>query len=576
MSLDEKRIKEIMKAPPQKEVLLEAENHENRLSLHSETEITKRSRNEAFKDFLAYAKALLPLDKYQRFESLIKTPYATLDLTGEIFTEQARIFDGQNAFFNYDFTTSDLQADFSEYLKELDDMNFFKTRGFEQLKTGINSVLVVDLPREVSSDRLEPFYYFVDVRDIIDVRANHKGEIKHIIFKLSETLRAVYDDEFYRIYEDKDGRITQESKSAHDLGYCPATFFWDKNLRKDNPILKKSPLTNSLSSLDRYLFLDTSKEHADLYSAFPIVVSMEKLCNFEGCQNGYITKELREDYYNEHIGAIDSRIVEQTVKCQSCEERELIGAGTNFEYPAPQSNEDPNLSNPVEIITAETKPLEYLRDKLEALANKIKSATIGTGSKQIDTQAINELQVMGSFESRRNALITLKESFEKVHKFANDTVARLRYGDRFEGSVVFYGDEFYLKNLATLQEEYKQAKENGEPDEEIDAIYRQIIQTKYKGNNDKIQRHWILLNVNPMPHNSLKEATELRASGAVSEEDYIIKARFNAFIARFEREQTNVIHFGDNEEFNTRIYNIYSQLKMYANESSRNSQSEQL
>jgi hypothetical protein len=557
-------VKELIKVPKKRKFLEEAINHENRLALHSEPQISQTNYSDAHRDFTTWIKALLPEDKYQRFYQLLKNPVATLSVTGDIYTELSRIFDGQNAFYSYEFTTTELQNDFNDYLKtNIQDKEFFKTKGFDNMKCGINSVLVVDLPMEGADMRPEPFYYFVDVKDIIDTKVDNKGCLQYIIFSLTDDLIGAYDDTFYRVFNRKDGQLELVSESAHNLGYTPASFFWNKNMSKDNPYLKKAPITDVLVLLDRYLAGDTFKEHADLYSAYPIVVSMEKLCNFEGCQDGIIVKEERlwddriEEYYINHI----------PTKCESCANREMIGAGTNFEYPAKQSSDDPDLSNPVQIVSADIEPLEYLTKKLAELSNKIKSQVIGSSSRMIDDQAINEMQVMGSFESRRNVLISIKESFEHIHKFANDTVALLRYGDSFKGSVVYYGDEFYLKSLETLQMEYKSAKENGEPDEEIDAIYRQIIQSKYKGNKDKIERAWILLNLNPMPHNTLEEAKELFDTGVIAEEDFIIKVRFNNFISRFEREQTNVIYFAEAQEFNTRINLIYNQLKTYANES---------
>ena len=558
----------MLSKPPQKGTISEAVKHENRLKLHSETEITEKSKNPAFADFLRWVKGLLPKDKFQRFEQLIKTPYSTLSITNEIWTELYRIFDGQNSFFGYDFTNTDLQEDYNKYLSEyLQDKSFFQTKGFQALKTGINSVLVVDVPSIQEGNRPQPFYYLVEVDDIEAVSVDiMTGEIDYIIFELeeneSECLYGVYDNEFYRVVQKVDDVITLISESAHGLGYCPASFFWDKPLKSDCNILKKSPLTDSLSQLDKYLAQDTFKEHADLYSAYPIVVSMEKLCNYEGCEGGYIQEERR--VYNEQIDDFDTSY--HQIKCKVCETRELIGAGTNFEYPAPQTSDSPDLSDPVKIVSADVKPLEYLTAKLNAKAHQIKSEVIGGGSSLINDQAVNEMQVTGSFESRRNVLINIKSSFEKIHKFANDTVARLRYGTSFLGSTVFYGDDFYLKDYKVLQAEYKEAKENGEPDEELDSIYKQIIYTKYKGNNNKIKRAWILYNLNPMPHNSIEETISLKAQGVVTETDFVIKMRFNNFIARFEREQTNILFFGENMEFDKKIEEIQKQLAIYADE----------
>ena len=175
--------------------------------------------------------------------------------------------------------------------------------------------------------------------------------------------------------------------------------------------------------------------------------------------------------------------------------------------------------------------------------------------------------MFGSFESRQNILLQVASSFEKIHKFANDTVARLMYGDAFLSSTVFYGDHFFLKSVEQLMAEYEQAKKNGEPDEEIDQIYRQILVTKYKGNDDRIERAWILYNLNPEPHKTVAECTQLVTLGAMDQNDFVIKSRFNNFIAKFEREQSNVLDFGRDLDFDKKIDAINDVLKTYKNNS---------
>ena len=112
-------------------------------------------------------------------------------------------------------------------------------------------------------------------------------------------------------------------------------------------------------------------------------------------------------------------------------------------------------------------------------------------------------------------------------------------------------------------EEYKMAKESGEPDEEIDQIYRQILVTKYKGNDDRIERAWILYNLNPEPHKTVDQSRTLVTDGAMSQTDFVIKSRFNNFVARFEREETNVLDFGRELQFDDKINRINEILISY-------------
>jgi hypothetical protein len=490
---------------------------------------------------------------------LLRLPVVSLEITQDIYQEYFRIFEGQNPFFNYEFSNPDFADTFKTYLKNgLKDFNFFKTIGFEQLKYTINSILVVDMPSDGEGN---PYYYFIDVSKVIDVKSDKNGTIHHLIFQVDADTVAVYDSESYRIYKINGTKIIGEPivENFHGLGYCPASYFWNKNLKGSNTIEKKSPITDVLGRLDKYLIEDTFKEYADLYGTFPIITTYEELCNFEGCDNGFISEDFT--YLENGIETIKKR---QT-KCPSCSESEEIGPGTIFEIPVPQTPDDPNLSNPVSIISPDTKSLEYVKQKLIEYADIIREVTIGTRGRVLDEKQVNETQIFGSFESRQNILLSIASSFETIHKFANDTVARLMFGDSFLSSTVYYGDQFFLKSVETLQNEYEKAKSSGEPDEEIDQIYRQILATKYKGNDERIERAWILYNLNPEPHKTVEQSRKLVDFGAMDQTDFVIKSRFNNFIARFEREQTNVLDFGRELDFDVKIATIYDILKTYIN-----------
>ena len=483
----------------------------------------------------------------------------SLEITQDIYQEYFRIFEGQNPFFNYEFSNPDYADEFKSYLKKgLKDFNFFKTIGFEQLKYSINSILVVDMPSDGDGN---PYYYFIDVSKVIDVKSDKNGTIEHLIFEVDSKTVAVYDSESYRIYKVDGTKIIGEPivENLHGLGYCPASYFWNQNLKGSNTVEKKSPITDVLGRLDKYLIEDTFKEYADLYGTFPIITTYEEICNFEGCDNGFISEDFT--YIENGVETIKTR----KTKCPACSDSEEIGPGTIFEIPAPQTSDDPNLSNPVSVISPDTKSLEYIKQKLVEYAEIIREVTIGTRGRVLDEKQVNETQIFGSFESRQNILLSIASSFEAIHKFANDTVARLMFGDSFLSSTVYYGDQFFLKSVNTLQNEYEKAKASGEPDEEIDQIYRQILATKYKGNDERIERAWILYNLNPEPHKTVEQSRKLVDFGAMDQTDFVIKSRFNTFISRFEREQTNVLDFGRELDFDVKIATIYDILKTYIN-----------
>lgn len=559
MQLQKNQVQSLIEKRPKKQLLQNAERHQNKLKLHGETEIESIRTNPAYVELLSWVESFLTRDKYKRFCQLLRLPVVSLEITQDIFQEYFRIFEGQNPFFNYEFNNPDNSEAFKTYLKKgLKDFNFFKTIGFEQLKYSINSILVVDMPSDGEGN---PYYYFIDVSKVVDVKSDKNGTIHHLIFQVDSKTVAVYDSEAYRIYKVDGTKIIGEPivENFHGLGYCPASYFWNKNLKGSNTIEKKSPITDVLGRLDKYLIEDTFKEYADLYGTFPIITTYEELCNFEGCDNGFISEDFT--LIENGIETIQTR----RTKCPSCSDSEEIGPGTIFEIPVPQTTEDPNLTNPVSIISPDTKSLEYVKQKLVEYADKIREVTIGTRGRVLDEKQVNETQIFGSFESRQNILLSIASSFEAIHKFANDTVARLMFGDSFISSTVYYGDQFFLKSVDNLQSEYEKAKSSGEPDEEIDQIYRQILATKYKGNDERIERAWILYNLNPEPHKTVEQSRKLVDFGAMNQIDFVIKSRFNNFIARFEREQTNVLDFGRELDFDVKIATIYDILKTYIN-----------
>ena len=113
-----------MEERPKRKQLENAVRHQNRLKLHSETQIENARSNPAFDELFAWIKSYLTDDKYQRFIQLLRFPVVSLEITQDIFTEYQRVFDGQNPFFNYEFSNPDLSQEFVDYLRnELNGIN---------------------------------------------------------------------------------------------------------------------------------------------------------------------------------------------------------------------------------------------------------------------------------------------------------------------------------------------------------------------------------------------------------------------------------------------------------------------
>jgi hypothetical protein len=60
---------------------------------------------------------------------------------------------------------------------------------------------------------------------------------------------------------------------------------------------------------------------------------------------------------------------------------------------------------------------------------------------------------------------------------------------------------------------------------------------------------------------------QLRDKGIVTDEELMIKLNFSDYIRRFERENMNILEFGENIEYPKKIQAITDRLTEYARES---------
>lgn len=563
MALELNEITEALKTQTKKSEIAKAIQHENRLRFHVESFMQGSEISQPLTVFLDWVKTLIPKDKYRIFVSLFQFPTPNIQLTSNIFKELERVFDGKNPSKTYQFTDPKFNDDWEDYLRENEVYKTWRSKGWECVKTCINSVLIVDLPQEQTSERPEPYFYFLPISEVLDYGYS-KGVIEYIIFKQGEDKVAVFDDKSYRVLRLNDKREIQEVvvDTAHDLGYCPATFFWSDSISQTMPSVKESPLSAQLGNLDWLLFFSISKKHLDLYAPYPIYSGYEADCDFENnetgdvCDGGY----LRDDNDNYKVRRDGS--VEQ---CPVCAEKRLAGVGSYIEVPVP-GRDEVDLRDPITITTIDRASLDYNVQECDRLEDKIYGSVVGKGGDVQQKQSVNERQVNANFESKTSVLNYLKENIQKAMKFANDTMCRLRYADRFIGSSISMGTEFYIYSVSDLHALYKQAKENGASEAELDVINQQIIATEHRNNPVAMQRMLILKHLEPYRHYSFKELMDLNKSNLLNPELLQVKINFNTFVNKFERENTNVIEFGSQLDFDKKITIIFEKLLEYGRE----------
>lgn len=565
MAWSVEEIRRLIRENNKSDVIARAKSHQDRIKFHVQTSLSF-AQTQPCNNFTAFAKSLLPGDKYKTFLTLLQWPLKTNEVTEMIFDKLSRIFDGRNAVSNYQFANSGDRDDWEWYRQNvLGEPSVWQTKAWDFFKTEINSVLVVDLPAEQKDNKPSPYFYFLPIEDVITFETDaNSTNMTLLVAKQGNDKVAVFDAQFYRLFDYKDGEMgALLDEKPHDLGYCPARFFWNEPISVTDPAVKKSPITKVLSSLDWLLFFHTSKKHLDLYGSYPIYSGFAQECDYdnevtgEHCDGGFL-KDQKGQWLTNASGDL--------VACPLCSNKRLSGPGSFIEVPVP-GEDQPDLRNPVTITSVDRGSLEYGVAEEDRLSNNIISAAVGTEAEIVKTQAVNEKQVDASFETTTDILNRIKKGFEEAQKFVDETICRLRYGSTsFLQAQINYGTDFYTLTVAELREKYRMAKEAGSSEAELDALLQQIIETEYRHNPIQLQRMIILSDLEPYRHMSRNEAVNFFDKGLIPEEDLKVKLSFASLIKRFERENTNIIEFGSEAPYKSKIDTINQTIRQYVNE----------
>jgi len=561
MALSLEEIRNEINNPRKKSVINRAILHQNRIKFHVQTRLTPNFYQPVY-DFFAFVENLLTEDKFKMFTTLFRYPVATNEVTAICFDKLSRVFEGRNPVFNYQFMNSAQRDDWEWYRTDvLKEPEVWATRGFEFFKTEINSILIVDMSREQNSEKPMPYFYWLPISHVISYELHRDGAFDWIIFKQDDDKIVCIDEQSYRVFRsDKSNKIGEQlADNPHDLGYCPARFFWSESITIEEPDIKASPITKQLEALDWYLFYIISKRHLDLYGSYPIYSGYEQDDKFSNelqgdkDNGGYLLDEKRE-YVFDTAGIPKMALQKQ--------KKRIIGAGSFVEVPIPIEGQ-PDLRNPVQMLTVDRNSLDYNVAELTRLRTDIITAVVGTNEEITTRDALNEQQILANFESQSTVLNRVKRGFEQAQTFVDETVCRLRYGNDFVSLNVNYGTDFFLYDADELRKRYKTAKESGSSEAELDALQRKIIETEYRTDPVQLQRMLMMQDLEPYRHLTRDEVIQLYKDGIITETDMRIKLNFSNLVSRFERENLNITEFGIEQPYQKRIEIINQKFKEY-------------
>lgn len=567
MILNETTAMDTIKNPKSKTEIQGAKDQESQLRVFTEDMSITELGSESYWNEMMVKMKKRSDKKFDRVIQFARYPLPVVQLCDSVLNEFFRVFEGKNRYFNTD-GDRDLER-LDQWIKEAKPAKWIENHAKQVFKNKPNSFVVID--RDANGI---PYLVYVDSKRLIDAKfKDDKGNLEYISFIHSQkkhetkpdvitTFFSVYDSQTYFVYSrdsDSEG-IFKVSEVEHGIGYCPAKSFITTPSNQKNNFKRRVAFTSALSKLEDWTMFDIFRNYVDHYAPFPITEAPARKCPNPDCQDGKVSEEVIIDVAT---GA-GKTIWHDCTACGGADGGQHIFPGTHIGIKVEKDKGFNDGSGVFKMIFPDVDKLKYIPEKLDDIELEVRFKVVGVNN--MTSEAFNELQVKGSFASMESILLRTKAEMDELYIFIVKTVARLLYKDIEINVEANFGTEFYLVSEEDLQKRFKTAKDIGLPVEEQLNIYKQIIETKYKGDGGKLQRVLMLLDLDPYPMNSIDECIKLKNESVLDDFQLSLKVNFLKFISKFENENTVITEFGKNLEYQQRIEIIQTTLDSYNQE----------
>jgi hypothetical protein len=557
MTLTENEIRDRIKQPNPliAQELGQAVKDDALCAMHAEIQ-TNESSIKALPDFKSWVKSIIVDEKFSVFCHLLNLPIATVEIVQNILSELKKVFEAQDRFIDYQFTSPELKKAFEAHLEKIGAVSYWHTKGFELMKTAPNSFLIIDLPDQQKGPKPEPYFYTITPDCVIDTYPTPDNKLEFIIFRQGKFIYAFDDVSFYKFDDNKDANYTLLAKVDHNLGYPPANTFWGTAMNTQTIIQKQNVILKSVGWLNSLLASIVMGEHLGWYAGFPIMIGYEHKCSYQD-EFGNVCNGSGVIAWSDIHGNLQQMSCPQCSKARSM----MYGPGSFHTAPAPATSDEPNLLDGVKITQPSTEGLKWMQENKDARIAWLTYNLIGIPD-GVTAEAINEKQVVTQFESRVSVLNETTDNFERIIKFTTDTLARLQAGPGFKGSTVKLGKEYFLYSAEQLKQKREEAKTNGAAMYELATQRHAIIEAEYRNNPRMKQRQFILSWLEPYPDAVVNDLTALGIPSNLIK----LKAGLDYYVSRFEREYTDVVSFMEPASLKTKMDFIRGVLLNYVDE----------
>ena len=562
MNLSESQILERVKNPIGKDLVNQSKIYQSRLRVFTEALNAKElDQEEGWQEYRQHIGDCFDSKRAKRLMQYTTFPLSVVNMTSDIVSDLCKVFDARNANFSVNYPSDSVKNSFEPLLADVNIPEFVEAKGRDALKCKPNTIAVVD-----KHDNGKPYLIEVGEDKLRGIEFTPTGDIKCIIFTHSVgqdeigpyTRIAHYCDEFYTVVLERDEMQVVERQVPHNVGYCPAKFLLDKEAHSNEEFNRFSFLYPLIGSLTEWQKFRTALSFAEHFEVFNVIQTPHSECAVEGCESGYVRHpEIKHEKTGDLLRA------SYTERCPACEDRSLIGPGTVVSVELDEDGKA-DSRDVFKFISPDTSGLKHVAEKLADLENYIKVNTVGYNN-VLSKEAVNAVQIKGLMESKKKPLLAIRELLNEFTKWAIKTVSLSIYGPNNITPSVDWGTEWYIMGEQEVIELFNSASDAGMPDSLLKDLYYLLIETKYKTQPEKAQRHRLIAELDPYPFDNMTMLKDKYALGMVDATELKLKGNMERLLAKFERENGDLVQYGQETDMqhSTKIEFILNELKSY-------------
>lgn len=526
--------------------LQQAKTHSQDIRLHTEAEVSDNAQNPSYGRFLHRVDGYLIKDKFTVFKKYHRFPMSTTATCSHILSQLKKVFDGKNAIRSTTYINDRVESDFLEYLKKIDFHKKWRSESIRALASGVNSLLVVDMPEDEPS----PYFYFLSIEDVHDMDVDDEGNVKWVQFWSGDAQLTHISQEGWQVLQmagNKSNQIESIIREArNDSGKDIVWFWWEEDVKGSDKILKKSPFTEYITKLDWLEIWSTWKRMLDAFASNPVMWTIQEDCEFRDakrgvfCDGGYLKRNDNNEFVRGGSMFVDGGYE----TCPKCSDKRFVAPGSVMEIPAPDKESD--FRAPFGIVDVPKDALENARTEEERLKEELVKGITGGGQEPMNQEAINVTQVSALFEGWTGVLRQIKKSFESSEAKLLEVMAALRYGGNVLDVAINYGNDFYLMSEQEALIFYTAARDSQLPDYILDFLLMEYLKTKFRFDKQGFERAKILMAIEPFKHLTKSKMAEIAKTVTIDPKTMYLKLNFGSLVQQFETDNGNVADFGIN------------------------------